>query len=190
MSRVKKPKPTLDSIFFVTLEQRLVRFLMTESSTSFTHRVLASKLKGVRGLGGAEGIQKILQDLSDLGFIQFIDNNRAIVVNNDHPTIKMLKKFSTVCDLEGLVDLLSPIAFKIILHGSRAKGKDRSDSDYNLFIVSDEKEQATEFVTKHPLGKRMQFLIWARDDYTLIEKKDSDLSKKLTGGILLWGPDW
>ena len=71
MGRVRKVKPTIDSIFFSTPEQKLFRFLVSECTTAFTTRVLSSKLKGVRGLGGIEGISRILEDLKELGIVHF-----------------------------------------------------------------------------------------------------------------------
>ena len=62
MARVGKVQVTLDTIFFSTPEQKLVKLLLSEPSTLFTPRVICSKLKGVRGLGGAEGVVKILQE--------------------------------------------------------------------------------------------------------------------------------
>ena len=56
MARVRKPTPTLESFFFATPEQKVFRLLLSEPTTSFTPRVISSKLKGVRGLGGGGGI--------------------------------------------------------------------------------------------------------------------------------------
>ena len=93
MARTNKPQLSLDTIFFVTPEQKLLRFLMTEPTTAFTPRVLSSKLKGVRGLGGVEGITKILKSLQELGLVIFLNNNREVCLQNDHPAIQLLKTF-------------------------------------------------------------------------------------------------
>src|SRR3954469_24041334 len=102
MARTNKPQVTLDTIYFVTPEQKLLRFLMTEPTTAFTPRVLSSKLKGVRGLGGVEGITKILKSLQELGLVIFLNNNREVCLQNDHPAIQLLKTFCAISDLEGL----------------------------------------------------------------------------------------
>ena len=67
MARVRKPQPTLEAIIFATPEQKVLRLLLSEPTTSFTPRVISSKLTGVRGLGGGEGLVCV-QFLQLLGF--------------------------------------------------------------------------------------------------------------------------
>lgn len=189
-ARIRKPKPALDSIFFVTPEQKLMKFLVSEPTTSFTPRVLASKLKGVRGLGGVEGLVKILADLNEVGVVQFIDNKRAICLNNDHIAIKLLKTYSAVCDLEGVVQILTTISTKGILFGSRAIGTSTSDSNYDLFVVTDQAEEVKNQVEHHPLGKKIAVKCMTAAEYAKLDDQDSDLYNKLEKGVLLWGSSW
>ena len=189
-ARVRKPKPTLDSIFFVTPEQKLMKFLVTEPTTSFTPRVLASKLKGVRGLGGAEGLIKILGEMEEVGVVQFIDNRRAVCLNNDHVAIKLLKTYSAVCDLEGVSTLAMPISSKGVLFGSRANGRSTSDSNYDLFVVTDQCDEIKRIIESHPLGKQVEVTCMTATEYSDLAKKNSDLYDKLEKGILLWGSSW
>src|SRR5881296_1350216 len=102
MARVRNAPPSLETIFFSTPEQKVLRFLLSEPTTSFTPRVLSSKLKGIRGLGGVEGITKILHQLATLGMVEFIDNQRAVRVQDENPVVQHMKAFIAVCDLEGL----------------------------------------------------------------------------------------
>ena len=189
-ARVRKPKPTLDSIFFVTPEQKLMKFLVSEPTTSFTPRVLASKLKGVRGLGGAEGLVKILGEMEEVGIVQFIDNKRAVCLNNDHIAIKLLKTYSAVCDLEGIVQLAQPLSSKGVLYGSRATGRSTSDSNYDLLIVTDQCTEIKNQIESHPLGKQISANCMTAAEYADLPKKDSDLFDKIEKGILLWGSNW
>lgn len=190
MARVRKAKPTLDGLMFVTPEQKLMRLLLQESTTSFTTRVLSSRLKGVRGLGGTEGIQKILDQLSELGFVHFSNNNKETSLNNDLESISRLKVLSAVCDLEGLNELLVPCSAKGILFGSRATGMSRSDSDYDLFVVTETPAQVQDIVGRHPLGKRIELVAWSPDAYLRMEEEDPALAAKLEKGVTLWGSTW
>src|SRR5262249_50067218 len=157
---LRKPQPTLDSIFFATPEQRMMRLFLSEPTTTFTQRVISSKLKGVRGLGGAEGITRILNDLQSLGLVDFVDNHRGVRIHDDNTSIKILKTFSAICDLESLKKLLEPISSKGVLFGSRACGRARSDSDYDLFVVSDTPEEVKKIGSRHPLGKSVELVVW------------------------------
>lgn len=192
MERVRKSKikPTLESIFFATPEQKLIRFLLSEPTTTFSPRVLASKLKGVRGLGGAEGMNRILKQLNEMNMVHFLDNNRAVCLNNDNLTVQVMKTFLAISDLEGIRTVLEPLSTKGILFGSRASGDYRSDSDYNLFVASDQPEEVSRLVTSHPMGKLVSLECWTPDEFLHASKKNAKLSKELDTGISLWESNW
>lgn len=189
MERVRKSKtkPTLDSIFFVTPEQKLLRFLLSEPTTEFTPRVLSSKLKGVRGLGGVEGLNRILQTLHELGLLGFVNNNRGVTVHNDHLIVKITKALGAICDLESLKTILQPESARGVLYGSRANGGCISDSDYDLFVVSDSPPKVEQIVLRHPLGKKIDLTVWTPEDFLHIDSRDPHLAERLSKGMVLWG---
>ncbi len=190
MARTNKPQVTLDTIYFVTPEQKLLRFLMTEPTTAFTPRVLSSKLKGVRGLGGVEGITKILKSLQELGLVIFLNNNREICLQNDHPAIQLMKTFCAISDLEGLKQMIEPMSSRGVLFGSRATGKSRTDSNYNLLVVSETPEEIKKITSRHPLGKKLEPMVMTPDEFGSVENKNKELSKQIDSGITLWGSSW
>ena len=190
MARVRKPQPTLDSVFFSTPEQKVMRLLLSEPTTSFTPRVISSKLKGVRGLGGTEGIMRILAALEELGLVDFVDNRRAVRIQDENTTVHTLKRFAAICDLESLRKLLAPLSSKGILFGSRATGRARSDSDYDLFVVTDAPEQIRDIAGSHPLGKAVEIVAFSSDGYGELDNQDPKLARKLEQGVVLWGSTW
>lgn len=190
MARVRKPQPTLDLLMFQSPEQKVLRFLLTEPTTTFQLRVLASKLKGVRGLGGAEGMQKILLQFEELGIVEFLDNRRSVRLMDEHPSILVLKVLSAHCDLEGLKVLLQPFCSKGILFGSRATGRARSDSDFDLFVVTDDAAQAKRVAESYPLGRTIELVAWSTAEYDEIEQRDPTLAQKLARGTVIWGSTW
>lgn len=187
MARVRKPQPTLESICFSTPEQKVLRFLLSEPTTTFTPRVISSKLKGIRGLGGIDGIMKILAQFGELGLVEFCDNQRSVRLRDDAPSIKILKTFTALCDLDGLRSLLEPISTKGILFGSRAEGKAASDSTYDLCVVSDSPEQVRRITEQHPIGRQVELSTYSSDDYNVIERKEPSKAKQIDGGIIVWG---
>lgn len=190
MARTKKTKVTVDSLFFVTPEQKLMRFLLTEPTTTFTPRVLSSKLKGVRGLGGVDGITRILADLNSVGLVHFVNNNQAVCLHNDNTYVAAMKALSALCDLEGIKELLEPISTAGILFGSRATGRARSDSNYDIYIVTQTPEEVRKVVTRHPLGRKIELTVTDPDEYTRIDKRDPSLAQKLSEGVMMWGTSW
>ncbi len=190
MARVKKPDPTLETSVFSTPEQKVIRLLLAEPTTSFSLRVIASKLKGVRGLGGIEGITEVLEAWESLGLVDFVDNRRGARLRDEHPTAVILKSIAAVCDLEALKKSLAELSTKGILFGSRASGRYSSDSDYDLFVVSNRAAEVKEITGQHPLGRNIEVIVWSEDDYSGIEKSDPQLFAKLERGIVLWSARW
>lgn len=190
MARVRKPQPTLEHLLFVTPEQKVLRLLLAEPSSAFTPRVISSKLKGVRGLGGVDGIVKVLTHLETLGLVDFIDNRRAVRLNDSCACAKTLKAVATLCDLEGLKKQLAPVSSRGILYGSRATGKSRSDSNYNLAVVTGMPEEVRKVTDRHPLGKQIQLVATTEDAFGALDRQDPALHQNLSRGIVLWGPTW
>jgi predicted nucleotidyltransferase len=190
MARVRKPTPTLESTFFATPEQKVLRLLLSEPTTSFTPRVISSKLKGVRGLGGSEGIMRVLEDLQSLGLVDFVDNHRAVRLQDENSFVQIMKTVAAISDLESLKKLLEPVSTRVVLFGSRASGKFRSDSDYDLFVVSETPDEIKKIGAGHPLQKQLELIVWTPEQYNDIEKGDASLAAKVAGGVVLWGSTW
>ena len=190
MARVKKMHPTLDSLFFSTPQQKVIRLLLSEPTTAFAPRVICSKLKGVRGLGGTEGLNKILLDLQALGLIDFVNNHRAVRVQDDSTTVQVLTTFAAICDLENLKVLLQPLSSKGVLFGNRAAGKSHSDRDYDLFVVSETPEEVKRAASRHPIGRAVEILVWSPELYGEMRQQDPTLFQKISEGIVLWGSTW
>ena len=190
MVRVRKPQPSLENTVFATPEQRVLRFLLGEPTTTFVPRVIASRLKGVRGLGGVEGINKILGSLEQIGLVEFVDNRRAVRLRDENSSVTLLKTVAAVCDLQGVREVLEPISSRGILFGSRAEGKAASDQEYDLCVVGNERDEIENTTMQHPLGKLIRLCLLSPEEYEQQKAQDSELARQLGGGIMLWGPTW
>ena len=190
MAKARKVDPMFDSLLFNTPIQRVLKMLLTESTTAYTIRVLTSKVKGVRGVGGGEGLTEILADLETLGVVEFINNRREVRLVNEHYLVPHLKRLSAICDLEGIRQLVEPMSRRGVLFGSRASGRSRTDSDYDLFVVTDRADEVRRTVEQHPMGRKVEVVAWSEADFDGIEQKDPALARKLEAGVPLWGPMW
>lgn len=190
MARSKKVVPTLDHFLFSSPPQQLLRYLLTEPTTPFNLRVLSSKVKHIRGIGGAEGQLKVLLEFEQLGMVEFLDNRRSVRLVNEHYAIPSLKALSSVLDLEGLRPLLEPLCRRGILFGSRGTGKNRTDSDFDLFVTGENSAEINRIVESFPLGRDIEVVIFSESDYEEIEQRDPGLAVKLSKGVQLWGPSW
>ncbi len=190
MARVKKSEPTLESLFFATPEQKLMRLLLSEPTTSFTPRVICSKLKGVRGLGGVDGVSQILMTLQEMGLVDFVSQQKAVRKQDDNTSVQLLKTFVAICDLENLKKILQPLSSKGVLYGSRATGHGHSDSLYDLFVVSEAPEEVKKAALRHPMGRSVDLLVWTPELYGEMRHQDPGLCDKVSSGIVLWGTTW
>lgn len=190
MARAKKASPTLEALFFASPEQKVLRILLSEPTTSFSIRAFSSRLKGIRGLGGAEGLMRILKDLEELKLVEFVDNQRGIRLNDENPAVLVMKTFAALCDLEGLKSLLEPISTKGLLLGSRALGRARSDSTYELMVVTGAPDEARRIAGSHPLGKLIELSTLTADAFGNVERQDPKLASRLSRGIVVWGSTW
>ena len=180
-TRVKKPEnTTLDELIFSSAEQKLMRLLLTESTTVFPLRQLANRLKGVRGVGGPEGLKQILLKLSAVGLIDWVDHERAIRLRDDEGRVELLKVVSAVCDLETLRQSLEPICSRGFLVGVRAEGRGTTDSDYDVAVISDQQEEVLRLARGHPLGKKIRVHFLDADNYR-------DEIQQFTRYVMLWG---
>lgn len=187
MARVKKPQPTLEALFFQTPEQRVFRLLVSEPTTSFSPRIISSKLKGVRGLGGAEGILRILEDLKGLGLVEFVNNEREVRINDDNPFIAILKRVGAVCDLESLTLSLSPLCSRGVLFGLRADGLASTDSPYDVLFVTDQPDEVERIVSGHPLSRLIALKTVNESEARQLEKTNPALAQEVARGIPLFG---
>ena len=190
MARVRNPEPTLDALFFSTPEQKVLKLLLSEPTSVFAPRAIASRLKGVRGMGGTDGLSKVLKTLCKLGFIDWVDNDRAVRLNEESPTVPLLKILLALSELETLKKLLEPCTRKGVLFGSRSNGKAHSESDYDLFVVTENPDEANAIAASHPLGKKLELLAWTPSQFETIERTDAALARKLSSGIQVWGSAW
>lgn len=190
MARVGKSQVTLESIFFSSPEQKLIRLLLSEPATLFTPRVICSKLKGVRGLGGAEGVLSILQQFEKLGLVEFVSNQRAVRVQESNSTVQVLKTFVAICSFESLKEALRPVCNRVILFHGKTVSKGALEGDYDLLVVSATPDEVRKTAGRHPLGRSVELVVLNPDQHAELELKDPALFQKVVGGIVLWEANW
>ena len=74
-----------------------------------------------------------------------------------------------------------------MVFGSRPTGRACSDSDYDIFVVTDAPEQVREIAGGHPLGKAIEIVACTPEKYGAIENEDPKLASRVEQGIVLWG---
>jgi hypothetical protein len=183
MARATKIPATWDSIFFSSPEQKVLRYLLSSRDTTYTLRVLVSKLKGVRGLGGIQGLEKILTELEEAGLVHFIDNRRAVRVSDEHSANLVYRRLWGLVELESLYVQLQPLSSKGVLLAT-------APGEINLYVVTDQPEEVRKLTEQHPMGKLAVLTLQTRDQFDSAAKKDPKLWALLNQGVRIWGSSW
>jgi predicted nucleotidyltransferase len=111
--------------------------------------------------------------------------------NSRDPLSKTFKIFASVSLLRPLIKELREYALEIVLYGSCARGEDASVSDMDLFISSENKENALRTIESYRFRKgfesiRIEPVILSPQELLKSEKADKEFLSLVREGIVLW----
>jgi predicted nucleotidyltransferase len=111
--------------------------------------------------------------------------------NQSDPIFKPFKIFISIALLRPLIDKLRSVGSKVVLYGSCARGEDTSKSDVDLFIISEDKEEALRLLRGYKFLKGFEHLaiepvILSPAEFLKSEKDDREFLSLVREGIVLW----
>jgi len=171
-----------------TINQKVLSLLVKFSDKEFYEREVARKL-GI-STGSAN---RALNELFSSGvvwrrregkmYFYSIDSSNAVLIE--------FKKMVNLLLIEPLVEELKKISSRIVLYGSCALGADTSESDMDLFIVSNSKEDVSNVVSGFTFPRgfgniHIQSVI--RTPVELLEGGESEQTfmEEVERGVVLW----
>ncbi|MFQ5836011.1 MAG: nucleotidyltransferase domain-containing protein [bacterium] len=106
----------------------------------------------------------------------------------DSPEVREFKKFENIIDLTGLILRIRDVCSKIVLYGSCATGEDTSESDIDLFIVSEDKAKVLNAIRKDSkrIKREIKPVIVRVEEYLSMRNRKEVLLEELNKGIVLW----
>ena len=112
-------------------------------------------------------------------------------IDASYPSVTEFKKLVNLLLLEPLVENLKKATSRIVLYGSTAQGTDISKSDFDIFIVTTNKEGAAGIISEFRLSKGFENLQIQPVIKTPVELiQASEMEKVFLGeverGIVLW----
>ncbi|MEW6033348.1 MAG: nucleotidyltransferase domain-containing protein [Chloroflexota bacterium] len=178
----------LGSHITTTISQKVLSFLAKFSDKEFYERQVA------RRLGIAYGsANRSLNELYSTGAITRRREGKMYFysVNASNAAIAEYKKLVNLILVEPLVEKLKGIADRIILYGSCAQGTDTSQSDLDLFIVADNREDVAGVVGEFSLPKgyedlHIQPVIKTPVELLQIGELERAFIEEVERGIVLW----
>jgi predicted transcriptional regulator len=171
-----------------TINQKVLSLLVKFSDQEFYERELSRKL-GI-STGSAN---RALNELYSTGAVARRREGKMYFYSIDlsNAALTEFKKMVNLMLIEPLVEELKKVSSRIILYGSCALGTDNSDSDLDLFIVSNSKEDVSNVISGFTFPRgfeniRIQSVI--RTPVELLERGESERTfmEEVERGMVLW----
>jgi predicted nucleotidyltransferase len=171
-----------------TINQKVLGLLVKFSDEEFYEREVARRL-GI-SYGSAN---RALNELFSSGVVSRRREGKMYFysIDSSNAALTEFKKMVNLMLVEPLVEELKKMSSRIVLYGSCAIGTDTSDSDIDLFVVSNSKEDVSNVIGnfKFPRGfENIHIQSVIRTPVELLEGEESERSfiEEVHRGILLW----
>jgi len=171
-----------------TVNQRVLSFLAKFCDQEFYERQIAQKIGIAYG-----SANRALNQLYSTGAIRRRQEGKMYFysVDSSEAAIVEFKKLVNIMLIEPLTRDLKTLAHRIILYGSCAQGTDTSQSDLDLFIVSDDREKVLRVIESFDFLQGFQNINVQpviKTPLELLEAEDSEqaLLEEVERGIVLW----
>jgi predicted nucleotidyltransferase len=171
-----------------TVNQKVLSFLAKFSDDEFYERQVARSLDIAYG-----SANRSLNQLYSTGAIKRRQEGKMFFYSIDasNPSVIEFKKLVNLLLLEPLVESLQKIASRIVLYGSCVQGTDTSQSDFDLFVVTNNKENAADIVSGFNLPKgfenlRIQPVIKTPVELLQAGESEKAFIEEVERGIVLW----
>ena len=179
---------TLNKHLIDTVNQRVLSFLAKFCDQEFYERQIAQRTGIAYG-----SANRALNDLYSTGAIRRRKEGKMYFYSVDYsnPAIVEFKKLVNMILIEPLTEKLKNMSSKIVLYGSCAQGNDNSQSDLDLFIVSDDRGRVTQAIDSFSFapgfeGIHVQAVI--KSPVELLEAGESEQAflAEVAQGVILW----
>jgi len=171
-----------------TVNQKVLSFLTKFSDKEFYERQIARKIGIAYG-----SANRALNELHSTDAIKRRREGKMYFysVNTSNATIIEFKKLVNITLIESLIERLKDISSRIILYGSCAQGTDTSQSDLDLFIVSDDRGRIVEAIGNFSFPQgfddiHIQPVIKSPAELLEAGKSEQAFIEEVEQGIVLW----
>ena len=149
--------------------------------------LLAKEIEAATGIS-TMGVYLALKEFEAALYITADKKGKSFTyrLNHKNPQIRQFKVLKNVIELGPLVEKLKEYSDKIILFGSAARGEDGADSDYDLFIQTEEKESVEGIIAGYKRGRKIQVKQAGAVELAAIKKNDGVFYGEVMRGITLW----
>jgi DNA-binding transcriptional ArsR family regulator len=167
--------------FVLTAEQVVLASLGADPHQSYFDRQVADLTGLSRG-----AVNGALRALAESGLLTVERKGRMkfYSTNLDDARVRAFKILLNIARIIPLVRRLSHHALKVVLFGSAADGRNISQSDFDLFVLTNTPDVARKLIPTR--GLRVQAVVVTPAGLAELEQKDPVFAGQLKRGIELW----
>jgi predicted nucleotidyltransferase len=162
----------------------VLEFFMEDPMHEYHEREVI-RMTGV-SLGSAN---KILRRLTKLDLLTRRDKGRLAIyrLNLKEPTVRQFKILLNTFTLKPLTDQLKEAARRVVLFGSCSQGTDTKESDIDLLVVTDQKDQAGKIISdfNRKSDRRIAPITVDMNEFIRLKQEDKPLYENIERGITL-----
>jgi len=178
----------LHPYIIATNSQKVLSLLAKFSDQDFYEREVSRRL----GISSGSA-NRALNELFSSGVITRRREGKMFFYSIDPPdaTIVALKKTINILLIEPLLEKLKKLSNRIVLFGSCALGTDTSESDIDLFVVSNRKKEASNLISnfEFPRGYEsihIQAVIKTPVELLKAGKSEHAFMEEVERGVVMW----
>ena len=108
-------------------------------------------------------------------------------LNFSNLVLRQFKIFETILDIEKMIEDIQRYCYQIVLFGSCADGTNSRESDLDLFITSEYKDEVQKRIDKYRTSKyHLQAIVQDPLEIASSKKEDKAFFEQVKKGIVLW----
>lgn len=167
----------------VKTEQKIIKLLSDYPEREFYGQEIAEKAKCSKA--SASGILRALSE-KKVVFRKTRGHMKFYQINQKNLAVKKFKINSALEKLASPLSKLEKISRKIILFGSASRGEQTADSDIDLFILSNDKNEARKILETANRNLRIKAVIKTQSEWSETETREPEFYREVKNGIILY----
>lgn len=173
----------LEKQLFSTNYQKILRYLVEYPSGEYIEK----DIQTATGISKA-GVNFALRDLAEDGLVDRRKKGKLSFysVSLANPLVRQIKALLTLINITPLIESLKDLSDKVILFGSAATGTNIEESDIDLFVLTDQPDEALKVIRKSPLAEKIQAVIKKPIEYLPLKTKDPVFYEEVSRGLVVW----
>ncbi len=175
----------LKDIIIKTVEQRILSLFVANPDKTFYSREVSKKIK--TSLGATSNALRLLEKNSILTS-EKKGRTSLYTLKLPNEYLERFKILNTLLTMEPLVEKLKNISRRIILYGSYTAGTFTSDSDLDIVVISEKRDEVLKTIDsfKTNIAVEIKPVIKKQVEWMQLEKSDPEFFSEINQGITLW----